>query len=99
MELECAPSVLYNALIQDLIAGVVRRHTFTQWELELLLDLQTCGVRKSMRPDLLKRYQKAVNQQFAEGAVMPLRLAAFLERERELSRELFRASAAGLSSK
>src|ERR1700761_2421064 len=32
-----------NQLIQDIIGGSVRRHTFTQWELELLLDLQTCG--------------------------------------------------------
>jgi hypothetical protein len=75
-----------NQLIQDLIGGSVRRHTFTQWELELLLDLQTCRVRKSARPELLRRYVKAVQQQFAQGALGPLRLSTFLDRENQRSR-------------
>ncbi|HEX4771797.1 MAG TPA: hypothetical protein VH351_13245 [Bryobacteraceae bacterium] len=76
-----------NQLIQDIIGGSVRRHTFTQWELELLLDLQTCGVRKSARPDLLRRYVKAVQQDFARGSSSgPLRLSAFLEKENQRNR-------------
>ena len=76
-----------NQLIQDIIGGSVRRHTFTQWELELLLDLQTCGVRKSARPELLRRYVKAVQQQFAQGSLGPMRLSAFLDRENQKSRQ------------
>ena len=75
-----------NQLIQDIIGGSVRRHTFTQWELELLLDLQLCHVRKSARPELLRRYVKAVQLHYAQGATGPLRLASFLDRENDKSR-------------
>ena len=71
----------FNQLVQDVIGGTIRRNTFTQWELELLLDLQTCRVRKSARPEVLRRYLKAVQQHFAQGATSPLRFSAFLERE------------------
>ncbi|MBV9085740.1 MAG: hypothetical protein JOZ62_23955 [Acidobacteriaceae bacterium] len=75
-----------NQLVQEIIGGSVKRHTFTQWELELLLDLQTCHIRKSARPEVLRRYVKAVQQHFAQGALEPLRLSAFLERENQRSR-------------
>jgi hypothetical protein len=76
-----------NQLIQDIIGGTAQRHTFTQWELELLLDLQTCGVRKSARPELLRRYVKAVQQQFAQGSLGPMRLSAFLDKENQKTRQ------------
>jgi hypothetical protein len=75
-----------NQLVHDIIDGGTRRHTFTQWELELLLDLQTCRIRKSSRPEVLRRYLKAVQQHFAAGALDPLRLATFLEQENQRSR-------------
>ena len=66
-------------LIQELIAGTVRRSMFTQWELELLLDLQTCRVRKSSRPEMLRRYMRAVQLHYVKyPAAKPLRLATFL---------------------
>lgn len=61
----------------------MRRHTFTEWELELLLDLQTCPIRKSARADLLRRYLKAVHQDFADGASSPLRFASFVEHRKQ----------------
>ncbi|MBV9301536.1 MAG: hypothetical protein JOY62_17335 [Acidobacteriaceae bacterium] len=73
--------VSFSQLVQELISGTVDRHVFTQWELELLLDLQTCAVRKSARPDVLRRYLKAVQQNFSQDASAPLRLSAFLEQE------------------
>jgi hypothetical protein len=75
-----------NRLVHEIIGGSMRRHTFSQWELELLLDLQTCRVRKSARSELLRRYVRAVQQHFLDGAVSPLRLATFLERENQTSR-------------
>ena len=73
----------FNQLVQELIAGTVRRNTFTQWELELLLDLQTCKIRKASRADLLRRYLKAVQQEFAAKGSAPLRLSVFVERENQ----------------
>ncbi|MBV8549997.1 MAG: hypothetical protein JOY54_01765 [Acidobacteriaceae bacterium] len=70
-------------LIQELIGGTVRRHTFTQWELDLLFDIQLSRLRKSSRPDVLRRYLRAVSQTLAQGAESPPRLAQFLEAERQ----------------
>jgi hypothetical protein len=70
----------YSQLVQELINGSVRRHTFSQAELELLFDLQTSRIRKAARPDMLRRYMRALHQQVGkEGSL--LRLSAFLERE------------------
>lgn len=77
-----------NQLVHDIIGGSVRRHTFSQWELELLLDLQTCNLRRGARAEMLRRYVRAVQQHFTTGAVGPLRLAEFLNRENDRSREL-----------
>jgi hypothetical protein len=73
----------FNQLVQELISGTVQRHVFTQWELELLLDLQTCSIRKCARADVLRRYLKAVQQQFTDNASNLLRLSAFVEQENE----------------
>ena len=71
----------FSQLVQELIGGAIRRHTFSPWELELLLDLQACRIRKSSRADVLRRYLKAVQQQFTSEASSPLRLTHFVERE------------------
>jgi hypothetical protein len=75
-----------NQLVHEIIGGVARRHTFSQWELELLLDLQTCGIRKSSRPEVLRRYLRAVHNHFAQGALTPLKLSTFLDAENQRSR-------------
>jgi hypothetical protein len=78
-------------LVLDLINGAVRRHTFTQWELDLLLDLQLAPLRKSSRLDALKRYQKSAHQRQAAGCEMPQRFGEFLGSEVKR-----RAAASGL---
>lgn len=70
----------YSQLVQELINGSVRRHTFTQNELELLFDLQMCKLRKSSKPEALRRYLRALHQTGALDSA-PLRFAAFLQRE------------------
>jgi hypothetical protein len=76
----------FSQFVQEVIGGAVRRHTFTEWELELLLDLETCTIRKSARADLLRRYLKAVHREFVEGAASPLRFSSFLERRKQRRR-------------
>ena len=83
---ERAEMMSINRLVHEIIGGSVRRHTFSQWELELLLDLQTCRIRKSARAELLRRYVRAVQQHFSEGALAPLRLSAFVDKENQRSR-------------
>jgi hypothetical protein len=69
----------FHRLVQDLITGVARRHTFTQWELEFLLDLQNSRLRKSSRDGVLRKYLRAVHQHSLEGAPEPPRFGMFLD--------------------
>jgi len=71
----------FSQFVQELINGSVRRHVFAPYELELLLDLQMFRIRKSARPDILRRFLRAVQQEFARGCTGPPRLATFLENE------------------
>src|SRR3954451_24112980 len=72
--------VSFSQLVQELISGTVRRHTFTPAELELLLDLQNSRIRKSSKPDVLRRYLRAAQAQFSQqGSVLPF--SAFMARE------------------
>lgn len=68
-------------LLTQLIAGNVRRNVFSQWEMDLLLDLEMTYIRKSSRPEMLRRYLKAVQRQHASGAPAPLRFSRFFENE------------------
>lgn len=68
-------------LIQELIGGVMRRNRFSQWELDLLLDLQHAKMRKSSRADVLRRFLRIVQQSQAQGLSEPPRLVAFLQSE------------------
>jgi len=68
----------YHRLVQDLISGGVKRHTFTPWEVELLLDLDNSRLRKTSREGALRKYLRSVQQCHTEGALAPPRFCAFL---------------------
>ncbi len=70
--------------VQHLIAGNVRRNTFSQWEIDLLLDIGTTPMRRSSRPEMLRRYLKTVQRQLAGGAPSPIRFSEFFENETHL---------------
>ena len=69
----------FNRLMQELIRGNLQRNTFRPWEIELLLDIESCSVRENHRKDVLKRYQKAVQRSMEKGARMPMTLSEYLE--------------------
>ena len=69
----------FNRLIQELLRGNMHRNTFRPWEIELLLDIETCNLRESNKRDVLKRYQKAVQRHMEKGARLPLKLSEYLE--------------------
>jgi hypothetical protein len=80
-KLKATPSewISFTQLIQELAGGTVRRNLFSQWELNLLLDLQLAKLRKSSRADALRRYLRAVQYAQAQGADEPPRFSVFLE--------------------
>jgi hypothetical protein len=76
----------FNRLIQELLRGSSTRNTFRPWEVELLLDMESCELKESKRKEILRRYQKAVQKQLEKGALRPQKLSEYLEAQR-LKRE------------
>ncbi len=60
----------FNKLIQELLRGRLNRNTFQPWEIEILLDIDSCNLEDKNRRELLKRYQKAANR-YVERAGAP----------------------------
>ena len=69
----------FNRLIQELLRGAMNRNTFRPWEIELLLDIESCSLKDGSKRELLRRYQKAVIRQMDKGANMPMKLSEFLD--------------------
>src|SRR6266850_1365153 len=69
----------FNRLIQELLRGNMHRNTFRPWEIELLLDIESCTLREASKRDMLRRYQKAVRRHMEKGARLPLKLSEYLE--------------------
>jgi len=69
----------FNRLIQELLRGNMHRNTFRPWEIELLLDIESCSLRESSKRETLRRYQKAVQRHMEKGAALPLKLSEYLE--------------------
>lgn len=69
----------FNRLIQELASGNFRRNSFRPWEIELLLDLESCELGEPSKRVVLRRYQKAVQRQMAKGARLPMKMSEYLE--------------------
>jgi len=80
-ELRNSDAVLaqFNRLLRELLGEGLHRHTFRPWEIEILLDIESCDLKGPQRGAILRRYQKAVQRLMEQGARMPLRFAAFME--------------------
>jgi hypothetical protein len=87
----------FNVLIQEVIAGQFQRHVFAPWEVDLLLDIESCKVRQSSRIGLLRRYQHAASQRALRGSQPLLRFSDFLLEQRR-HRSDRKAATAGISS-
>lgn len=68
----------FNNLIQEVASGQMHRNVFEPWELDLLLDIESCCVRQSSRAGLLRRYQRAAASMANTGATPILRFSDFL---------------------
>jgi hypothetical protein len=69
----------FNRLVQELLRGSLNRNTFRPWEIELLLDIETCDFGDTNKRETLKRYQKAVQRHMEKGARLPFKLSDYLE--------------------
>jgi len=63
----------------ELMRGTIARNSFHPWEVQILLDLETCQLDRRRRTDILRQYQKAVERQMQAGPGPPMKLSEFLE--------------------
>ena len=59
--------IRFNKLMTELMKGRIQRTTFHAWEVEILLDIESCELREANRHELLRRYHKAVNRFVERG--------------------------------
>lgn len=76
----------FNKLMAELLRGTLTRNTFRPWEIELLLDIESCNLRDGNRREILRRYQKAVQRQVDRGSTSLLKLSEYLDAQRERAR-------------
>src|SRR6204780_752838 len=69
----------FNRLMQELLRGDMHRNTFRPWEVDLLLDIESCNLRDASRREILRRYQRAVQRHMEKGARLPLKMSEYLE--------------------
>ena len=69
----------FNRLMQEVLRGNMHRTTFRPWEVELLLDIEGCGLRDAARRETLRRYRRAVQRHMEKGGKSPLKLSEYLE--------------------
>jgi hypothetical protein len=69
----------FNRLITELIRGAIVRNSFQPWEVEILVDIETCAVEPRKRMDILRQYQKAVTRQLETGPGPPMKLSEYLQ--------------------
>jgi hypothetical protein len=69
----------FRKLIGELMRGSIARNTFEPWEIEILLDIETCFLEPRTRGDTLRKYFTAVERQLERGEGPPMKLSAFLQ--------------------
>lgn len=72
----------FNRLMRDIEDGEITRTCFRAWEVELLLDIQTCDLPPANRGRILQRYRRAVQRRLEQGSPRPLMLSEYLARLR-----------------
>ena len=72
----------FRKLIAELVRGEVRRTVFQPWEIELLLDIESCALDGRRRIGTLQRYERAVTRQLEHGPGPPMKVSEYLERRK-----------------
>ena len=69
----------FRRLIAGLLRGDLGRTCFQPWEMDILLDIENCEIEPDRWPELLRRYEKAVEKQMEMGPGPPMKLSEFLQ--------------------
>jgi hypothetical protein len=77
----------FTRLMGELMRGAIVRNSFQPWEVDFLLDIESCHLDRRRRTEILRQYQRAVERQLNTGPGPPMKLSAFLA-TRAAAREL-----------
>ena len=81
----------FNRLVQELLGGKLKRNCFQRWEVDLLLDIESCSMGPGAKRQALKRYQRAVTRQLENGGNTPFKLSEYLHRARNSTDAILRS--------
>ena len=68
----------FRRLIAEVLRGGTRRTVFQPWEVELLVDIEVCGLDSKRRAGTLRQYVRAVERQLEQGPGPPMKLSEFV---------------------
>jgi hypothetical protein len=68
----------FNRLMGELARGAITRNNFAPWEIELLIDIQTCILEPRRKSEIMRQYERAVRRQMESGPGPPMKLSEFL---------------------
>ncbi|HOL70683.1 MAG TPA: hypothetical protein PLA43_12140 [Bryobacteraceae bacterium] len=68
----------FNRLMRDIENGASSRQCFQPWEVELLLDIEACGLDPAKKRRVLSQYANAARRRFEQGIPRPLKLSEYL---------------------
>jgi hypothetical protein len=71
--------VRFIGLLRDLQSGTPSRNSYAPWEVELLIDFDSCEFPPGQRRKLLDRYGRAARRRIERGD-RPLKLSEYLAR-------------------
>ena len=69
----------FRRLVRDLQRGTITRTDFQPWEVDILLDIESCHVERGRREETLRQYQRAVERQLETGTGPPMKLSEYLK--------------------
>jgi hypothetical protein len=74
----------FNKLIGGILNGELPSRGYQQWEVDLLLDMQSASAGSGRkRNSLMRRYQRAADKQLADGSTRPMPFSEFLAKVTE----------------
>jgi hypothetical protein len=68
----------FKRLMGEIMRRDSTRNAFQPWEIEILMDFETCKLEARRRVEILNQYQRAVERQMETGPGPPMKLSQFL---------------------
>ena len=72
----------FHRLITEILQGGTQRTLFQRWEIDILIDIEACGLERRRRATVLRQYLRAVRRQLESGPGPPMKLSEFLQTRR-----------------